>query len=115
MALDEMKYHLSEMDNHIRAYVDDSLEYAELKGFRYSMVLITSIFKMLVLSVLILLTLLVLSIYTALYLSEIMGNTYDGFIVIGGIYALLGILFYLFRNRVNKPIMRIFSSQYFKS
>lgn len=114
MALDEMKYHLSEMDKHIRAYVDDSLEYAELKAFRYSMVLVTYIVKMLVLSVLILLALLVLSIYAALYLSELMDRTYEGFVVIGGAYALLGVLFYLFRNRLNKPILKMFSSQYFR-
>ena len=113
MALDEMKYHLSEMDKHVRAYVDDSLDFAELKGFKYSMVLVTYMAKMLILSIIILLALLVLSIYAALYLSEQMGNSYEGFLIMGFVYVLVGVIFYLLRNKLDKPILRIFSKRYF--
>ena len=41
MAFDEMKHHLSALDKHVMAYIDDSLEYVELKGFKASMLMIT--------------------------------------------------------------------------
>ncbi len=113
MALDEMKEHLSELDRHVHAYVEDSLEYVELKGFKYSMVLITYIIKLLILSMLALLALLLLSLYAGYYLSEQIGDGNYGFLIIGVIYVLLGVVFYFLRHKLNRPLIRIFSAYYF--
>ena len=101
------------MDRHFHAYVEDSMEYIELKGFKYSMVLITFIIKMLILSVLVLLALLLLSLFAAYILSEQIGNGYYGFLILGGVYVLIGIIFYTLRDKLNKPLLRIFSTYYF--
>ena len=113
MALDEMKYQFSELDKHIRAYVNDSLEYTELKGFKYSMVLITYMVKVLVLGTLSLLALFVFSLYLGFAISENMGGGYKGFLIIGIVYVLLGLVFYALRHKLDKPLLRIFSSHYF--
>ncbi len=113
MALDEMKYQFSELDKHIRAYVNDSLEYTQLKGFKYSMVLITYVVKVLVVAILSLLALFVFSLYLAFTISENMGGNYQGFLIVGSVYILLGVVFYAMRHKLNKPLLRIFSSHYF--
>ena len=113
MALDEMKYQFSELDKHIRAYVNDSLEYTQLKGFKYSMVLITYIVKVMVLGILSLLALFVFSLYLGFTISENMGGGYKGFLIIGIVYIVLGLVFYALRHRLNRPLLRIFSDHYF--
>ena len=113
MALDQLKEHLSELDRNAHAYVEDSMEYIELKGFKYSMVLITFIIKILILSIFVLLALMLLSFFAAYMLSEQMGLGNYGFLVIGVIYLLAGLVFYLLRNRLDKPLLRIFSTYYF--
>ena len=113
MALDELKEHLSELDRHVHAYVEDSVEYIELKGFKYSMVLITFIIKLLIISILVLLALLLLSLFVAYYLSEQLGDGNYGFLILGAVYVLTGIVFYLLRHKLNKPLLKIFSNYYF--
>ncbi len=113
MALTELKEHLSELDRNVHAYVEDSMEYIELKGFKYSMVLIAFIIKILILSIFALLALLLLSFFAAYTLSEQMGLGNYGFLIIGLIYLLAGLVFYLLRDKLNKPLLRIFSTYYF--
>lgn len=113
MALDQLKEHLSELDNHVQAYVEDSMEYIELKGFKYSMVLITYIIKVLILSIFISLAFLMLSFFAANYLSDQMGYGIYGYLILGVFYVLAGVVFYLLRNKLNRPLLRIFSTYYF--
>ena len=41
MAFEELKHDFSEIDKEVSAYVEHSLEYAKLKSFKISMVLVT--------------------------------------------------------------------------
>ena len=113
MALDQLKEHLSEMDRHAQAYVEDSLEYVELKGFKYSMVLISFIVKSLIIGLLVLLALFFLSLFFAYYLSEQIGDGNYGFLILGAFYVVGGAVFYFLRHKLNKPLLRIFSNHYF--
>ena len=113
MALDQLKEHLSEMDRHVHAYVEDSMEYVELKGFKYSMVLITFLVKTLIIGILVLLALILLSLFVANYLSEQIGDGNYGFLIVGAVYALVGTVFYLLRDKLNKPLLKIFAEYYF--
>lgn len=113
MAFEELKHDFSEIDKEVSAYVEHSLEYAKLKSFKISMVLVTYFVKVLMIGTFALLTLLFLSVAASFALGEVLNNTLYGFLVVGAIYLVLAIIGYLFRDKVNKPILRVFSKYYF--
>jgi hypothetical protein len=114
MALKELKYNISEIDEHIHSYVEESVEYAKLKSFKLSMVIVTYFAKLFLIGIIGLLALLLLSLAASLAIGAAMDNTVYGYLVIGFVYVLVGIVFYLFRDKVNKPILRMFSNKFFE-
>lgn len=114
MAFEEMKHHLSELDKRVISYVDDSLEYAQLKGFKVSMVLVTSLVKFFLLGSLALLFILLVSIGAAISIGESLGAYELGFLIVGGFYLILGLIGFLFRRGINRLILRFFSKKIFE-
>jgi len=113
MAFEELKHNVSELDENVNSYVENSIEYAKLKGFKVSMVLVTYFIKILLIGTVALLALLLLSLAVSFALGQNMEQDYYGFLIVGLFYVVLGILCYLFRDRLNKPLLRIFSKYYF--
>ena len=113
MAFEKMKHHLSELDKRVVDYVDDSLEYVELKGFKISMVLVTSLVKFFLLASVALLVILLSSIGVAIAIGESLGGYEWGFLAVGGFYLLLGLLLYAMRRSINKVILNFFSKKFF--
>ncbi len=113
MAFEELKHDFSEIDKEVSAYVEHSLEYAKLKSFKISMVLVTYFAKVVLVGIFAILTLLFLSLAASYAMGEAFDNLLYGFLIVGLIYFVLGLLGYLIRNRLNKPILRMFSKYYF--
>ena len=113
MAFEELKHDFSEIDKEVSAYVEHSLEYAKLKSFKISMVLVTYFAKVVLIGVLAILTLLFLSLAASYALGEALANQLYGFLIIGLAYLLLALVGYFMRERLNKPILRMFSKYYF--
>lgn len=113
MAFEEMKHHLSELDKRVISYVDDSLEYIELRGFKISMVLVTSLVKFFIYGSIGLLFLLVMTTAAAIALSAVLGGYHWGFLAVAGLYLLLGMLVYVLRKNIDKVILRFFSEKFF--
>ncbi len=113
MAFEEMKHHLSELDKRVTSYVDDSLEYVELKGFKISMVLVTALVKFFLLASIGLLVILLTSIGAAIAIGESLGGYEWGFLLVGGFYLVLGLIVYAMRRSINKVILRFFSNKFF--
>ncbi len=113
MAFEELKHDFSEIDKEVSAYVEHSLEYAKLKSFKISMVLVTYFAKVILVGIFAILTLLFLSLAASYAMGEAFDNLLYGFLIVGLIYFVLGLLGYLIRNRLNKPILRMFSKYYF--
>lgn len=80
----------------IRSYIDNSDEYLKLRIFRIVMQHITGIAKFLLISIGFIFALLFLSFAACLAISEALNSYFIGFIIIGGFYALVGVLSYLF-------------------
>jgi hypothetical protein len=114
MALNELKYNISEIDEHIHSYVEESVEYAKLKSFKLSMVIVTYFAKLFFIGIIGLLALLLLSLAASLALGSMLDNTIYGFLIVGGVYVLFGIGFFIFRDSINKPILRAFSTYFFE-
>jgi Zn-dependent protease with chaperone function len=113
MVFDELKENLLEADINARSYVENTEEYFKLKGFKALMKGITYMARVVFIGALALLALLMLSLAGSLGLGQLLDNTIYGFLIVGLIYVLIAIIVYVFRDRINKPLLRIFSEYYF--
>ena len=113
MAFEELKHDFSEIDKEVSAYVEHSLEYAKLKSFKISMVLVTYFAKVVLVGVITILSLLFLSLAASFALGEAFNNQLYGYLAVGLVYLILALIGFAFRERLNKPILRMFSKYYF--
>lgn len=95
-------------------YLENSKEYLRLQVFKMAMQLLTSLAKGLLLGAIAGIALLFLSYGAAQQLGTYLGNPDYGYYGVGGFYLLAFILMYVFRNRLDKPVLRHFSHLYFK-
>ena len=114
MALEEIRENLAEVDNDIRSYIENTGEYYKLQGFKIGMRSITSFAKMLMLGSIALLALFMLSFAAAYGIGLWLENTFLGFLFVGLFYILIGIIFYLYRNLLDRLMLRKFSEYYFE-
>jgi hypothetical protein len=96
-------------------YLENSKEYLRLQVFKMAMQLLTSLAKGLLLGSIALVALLFLSYGAAQELGAYLGNANYGYYAIGGLYVLTFILIYMFRDRLDKHVLRHFSHLYYKS
>lgn len=113
MAFNQLKETIAEADTDARSYLNYSESYLELKVFKILMRLVTSFFQTALVGLLLLLALLVLSIAISYAIGQAIGNTSYGFAIVSGFLVLLALVSYIFREKLNKPIIRYFSSHYF--
>ena len=79
-------------------YVKSSSELFKLKIIHKSADVVSTFAAGFAIIVFITLFFLILNIGVALWVGEMMGNSYKGFFIVSGFYALGGIILYLFRN-----------------
>ncbi len=113
MAFDEIKKNLSEVDAEVRSYVENSIAYYKLKSFKIFMRGITTFAKILLLTVVFLPAIIIISIAAALGVGILLSNTFYGFLIIAALYVIVFFIVYLLRNRLDKPLLKIFSKYYF--
>lgn len=113
MAFEEFKENVSEINTHIRDYIDRSIRYYELRGFKILMIGITSFTKAIILGAILLIAILLFSFAASFAIGQMLGNIYYGFLITGLFYLVIGILFYLFRKNVDKLLLKKFSKNYF--
>ncbi|PXX27850.1 phage holin family protein [Arenibacter sp. ARW7G5Y1] len=113
MALEEIRENISEVDSDIRSYLENTGEYYKLQGFKIGMRTMTSFAKMLMLGSIALLALFMLSCAAAYGIGLWLGNTFMGFLLVGLFYILIGIIFYVYRDIMDKPMLRNFSKYYY--
>jgi ABC-type multidrug transport system fused ATPase/permease subunit len=113
MAFEEIKEHLSEADQDFRSYLETTKEYYHLKTFKVLMKGINALIKALLLGAISILALFMFSMAMAFGLGQLLENTFYGFLLVGIFYLLIGICVYIFRNRLDGPMLRKFSEIYF--
>ncbi len=114
MAFEELKQDLIGAEADMRSYVGTSEEYLKLKLFKVLMNYVTRTIQFLLIGVGISFALLFFSFAAGLALSEALNSYYNGFTIVGSFYAITGILLYVFRERLNAPILKKFSKYYFE-
>ena len=113
MIIEELKGNFVELDADVRSYIEQNREYYQLKTFKIVMKGITSLTQILFIGAIVLLTLLLISVTVAIGIGQSMGNMFYGFLIVAVFFVALGIVFYLIRDKLDKPVLKKFSEYYF--
>jgi len=113
MAFDELKENFSEAEESARSFVESSRQFYKLKGFKVLMKGVMVFVKIASVGIALTLALLFLSLGAAFWVGSELENTAYGFLIVGGVYIVLGIFMYLIRHSLRKPLLKKFSEFYF--
>jgi len=113
MALENTKKDLIEAEVAIRSYLEHSEEYIKLRVFKILTRFFTESLQSILVGLALIISLLLLSFGVSLALCEALDSYYQGFIIVGGFYVLVGLLLYVFKNQINKPIIKKLATIYF--
>lgn len=86
----------------VEDYSKTTLKLLKLNAINESADVASSLIAKLVVIITIVLSVLIINIGLAFYIGKLIGETYYGFFVIGGFYALLAIVMHLFRDQLVK-------------
>ena len=113
MAFDELKENYSDAEETARSFIETSRQFYKLKGFKVLMKGVMVFVKIASVGIALTLALLFLSISAAFWIGSELDNTAYGFLAVGGFYILIGLIMYLLRHSLRKPLLRKFSEFYF--
>lgn len=113
MAFEEIKEQMDHVEQGVKSYVRNSLDFYRLQSFRSMMKGVTIAAKVLVICGFTFLCLLFLSFSLAFWIGDELESTAQGFLVVGGFYVLIVIVLFFIRGLVEKPLLKKFSKFYF--
>lgn len=114
MALEEIKENLEDIQENTKAYIDTSIAYYKLWGFKVAMKSTTLALKFFLIAMCLGIVLLFVSIAASLALGQYFNSYPMGFLCIALIYLLLAILLFLVKDKiVEGPILEKFSEIFF--
>jgi hypothetical protein len=105
---------IEELTTNMKEYVNTRYELLILKSADKFSVVVSEVASRVVIGALIATGIIVLSIAAALYLSALIGTSYSGFLIVGGFYAIAGIITGLYRKQLlakpfrNKIVQKMF-------
>ena len=103
--MENQKTSLEVLVERIEAYAKTSLKLFRLKATDKVAELVSDMASGLTMAVILILVFVNLNIGIALFLGDLFGKMYLGFLAVSGIYACLGLLVYFFRSTlIKKPI-----------
>ena len=113
MAFDEVKENFSEAETTARSYIESTRAFYKLKGFKTLMKAVMVFVEIASVGIMLLLALLFLSVSAAFWIGTELEHTYQGFLIVGAFYSVMGLIIYLLRHRLRKPLLKKFSEFYF--
>ncbi len=93
---------IEELIEKVEQYGKTTIELVKLKTLDKSSDVISNLISWLIIATFAVLFFLILNIGLALWIGELMGKSYYGFFVISGFYALLALVFGIFRKQLIK-------------
>jgi hypothetical protein len=100
--MDEQSAFFEELIKKSEQYGKTTLELVKLKTLDKSSDVISNVVSWLIVVVFAVLFFLILNVGIALWLGKIMGQSYYGFFVVSGFYAILTLIFWIFRKQLIK-------------
>ena len=112
--LEELKENVDNIQENTKAYIETSLAYYKLWGFKVAMKSTTLMVKFFLIAFCLIIVLLFISIAGAFVFGDILNSYPLGFLSVAGIYLVLAILLYFIKDRiVEGPILAKFSEIFF--
>jgi hypothetical protein len=114
MPLEEIKENIEDVQENAKAYLESSIAYYKLWGFKVAMKSTTLALKFSLIAICLIIVLLFVSVAGALALGNLIGSYPLGFLAIAGIYLVLALLLFLVKDKiVEGPILEKFSEIFF--
>lgn len=114
MAFSELKENINEVQEETKAYVESSLQYYKLWGFKVAMKSTTMIFKFILITICVMMVLLFASISASFAIGQVLENTALGFLIVAGFYVLIFIaLLFIKPKSIEGSILQRFSEIFF--
>jgi amino acid transporter len=114
MAFEELKENTEAIQENAKAYVESSLAYYKLWGFKVAMKSTTLLVKFLLIALCLMIVLFFVSIAGAMALGQLFDSYPLGFLAVAGIYLVLALLLFLVKDKiVEGPILEKFSEIFF--
>lgn len=114
MAFEELKDQSERVQEETRAYLESTIEYYKLWGFKVAMKSTSMAAKVVLVMVCVIMVFLFGSVAAALAIGEALDNFATGFLIVGGLYLVLLVLIVLFKDKiVEGPMIRKYSEIFF--
>ena len=114
MAFEELKENTEAIQENAKAYIDTSIAYYKLWGFKVAMKSTTLMLKFFLIALCLMIVLLFISIAGAMALGQLFNSYPFGFLAVAGIYLVLALLLFLVKDKiVEGPILEKFSEIFF--
>ena len=95
-------------------YGKTSLELIKLTTIDKTANILSTLISRLLIVIIGFISLITLNIAIALWLGYLMGKTYDGFLVVAGFYAIMGVIFYFMqptiKTRINDSLIKLLTN-----
>jgi hypothetical protein len=112
--LEELKENVDNIQENTKAYIETSLAYYKLLGFKVAMKSTTLMVKFFLIAFCLMIVLLFISIAGALVFGEMLNSYPLGFLSVAGIYLVLALILFFVKDRiVEGPILAKFSEIFF--
>lgn len=116
MAFEELKDNVEDIQKQAQFYIENSVAYYKLWGFKVAAKSVTMIFKFALIAVLLSMVLFFCSIAGAFAIGKALDNNALGFLIIAGIYLVFTGLLFLIKDKVFEgPILEKLSEIFFKN
>lgn len=114
MAFEELKDNTEDIQKQAQAYIENSVAYYKLWGFKVAMKSTTMILKFALIAIGLMMVLLFCSVGVALAIGNALDNYAFGFLLVGGMYFIFSVLLFLIKDKiVEGPILEKFSDIFF--
>ena len=115
MAFEEIKENVEAIQDHSKAYIESTIAYYKLWGFKVAMKSTTLMVKFFLIAFFLMIVMLFISIAGALALGEFFNSYPLGFLAVAGIYMILVVILFFAKDKiVEGPILEKFSEIFFK-
>lgn len=114
MAFEELKENADAIQENAKAYLESSIAYYKLWGFKVAMKSTTLMLKFFLIAICLSIVLLFVSVAGAFALGNVLESYPLGFLCVAGIYLVLALLLFLVKDKiVEGTILEIFSEIFF--
>ena len=96
-------------------YIDKSFEYFKLKVFQQLTYTISMMGKALIIGAVLFIGLILLTISAAIAIGDVLQNVALGYLIMGALFMIIGIIIYKVRYVVDATIIEKFQTKFFKS